>query len=93
MGPTIFGHFDRFNSPNSSSDWSRKVGPVFEFFEGRFGFLSSQGIKNMDTMVVQKTLSETFSCALWLAYRISRQFAPVNFAVQNQLFLSARGRL
>ena len=38
----------------------KKEGLVYEFSEGRFGFLSSQvcNIKRMDTMGVQETLSE-----------------------------------
>ena len=39
-----------------------KLGPVFEFFKGRFGFLRSQNLKRtyMDTLGVRNTLSEHF---------------------------------
>ena len=30
---------------SSGNEWTQ-VGPVFEFFKGRFGFLRSQGLKH-----------------------------------------------
>ena len=52
-GPTNFGHVD------NGSDWSSNIGPHLNFSTARVD------IKHMDTMDVQKTLSELLSRALW----------------------------